>query len=524
MSFAPDTYRDPTFFNGTLAQAIPFREAMSALHAVVVSDLRFKPKDHTAYKAWLAQYEQFYLLEEISDKKAKTAAQIQEVRQKLEALRQDKDRVLGSFYKARQRYFDYLYRLDLDAWFVLDPVITVHPDELFFECFSQDESSYGRVGCNYEVFKQIDSFACGTTNIDYSDALYNEFQKIRDYKQTKLAIDPSGFDLQTTGEENYKEVKIDLPDSWVRGFLQVSSAMTLPARQIELHPMDLHNFCLIMRRKKEREGPRSMRFHLTPGQALRVVFEPWNIEVRCPRSIYKGDESDEIRVWGRRRLLILEDLIPIARSFTLHLLGTGLPSFYVADLGDINFTLGLSGWTANDWSRLGNFDLMAPRTEVDVFTKQRVFQALRKVWKQHPDTLARELRLDRRTVMGALAAYTQAGRAIYDLNKQLYRVRELSREPLPLELLRFANPREEAASRIALQGKVQASSYQNPNGHTVFEGHVIDEIGEQFNAMLTLDRDERITDGLCSCSFFIRNRLYRGPCEHIIALRQTGNI
>ena len=46
---------------------------------------------------------------------------------------------------ARRRYFDYLYQCDRDAWFVLDPVITVHPDEVFFECFSQDESSYGRL-------------------------------------------------------------------------------------------------------------------------------------------------------------------------------------------------------------------------------------------------------------------------------------------------------------------------------------------------------------------------------------------
>ncbi len=28
----------------------------------------------------------------------------------------------------------YLYTKDCDAWIVLDPVITVHPDEVFFEC------------------------------------------------------------------------------------------------------------------------------------------------------------------------------------------------------------------------------------------------------------------------------------------------------------------------------------------------------------------------------------------------------
>ena len=52
LSFAPDTKRQPTYFSGELRQSVAFREAISALHAVVVSDLRFKPKDKTAYKAW----------------------------------------------------------------------------------------------------------------------------------------------------------------------------------------------------------------------------------------------------------------------------------------------------------------------------------------------------------------------------------------------------------------------------------------------------------------------------------------
>ena len=131
---------------------------------------------------------------------------------------------------------------------MLDPVITVHPDEVFFECFSQDESSYGKLSCNYNVFRNINEFQCGTTNIDYSQKLYDEFQKIRNYKDTHFSIDPSGFDVQTTNEDSYKEVKIDLPDSWVRGFLQVSSAMTLESIELNLHPMDLYNVLFHLKR------------------------------------------------------------------------------------------------------------------------------------------------------------------------------------------------------------------------------------------------------------------------------------
>ena len=57
MSFAPDVTRPPTYFSGELRLATTFREAISALHDVVVSDLRFKPKDKSAYKQWLAENE-----------------------------------------------------------------------------------------------------------------------------------------------------------------------------------------------------------------------------------------------------------------------------------------------------------------------------------------------------------------------------------------------------------------------------------------------------------------------------------
>src|SRR5262249_61247815 len=117
-------------------------------------------------------------------------------------------------------------------------------------------------------------------------------------------------------------------------------------------------------------------------------------------------------------------------------------------LGDMSYTLGLSGWTSNDWSGAGNFDLLAPRAEVDDDTRQRVFAALKASWYDTPDALARRLDLDRATVLGALAAYTQAGRAVWDLEKRCYRLRELSREPLPMDRLRFQNDREEQATRF----------------------------------------------------------------------------
>lgn len=514
MSFSPDTTREPTFFSGELRKGIAFREAISALHDVVVSDLRFKPKDRKAYKEWLAQQE-LVDWSQVASRKKKVATEIKSLTETLREVRAQYNSKVGPFESAKRQYFDYLYKRDYNAWFVLDPVITVHPDEIFFECFSQDESSYGRLGSSYEVFKNINEFECGTTNIDYSAQLYNEFQKIRSYKTTRFEVDPSGFNVQTAGEEDYKEVKIDLPDTWVRGFLQVNSAMSLPATRFDLHPMDLHNFCFVLRRHREKKGPRSMRFCLKPGEPIRVVFDPWGFEVVCARSIYEGSEEKEVRVWGRRRIHILERLIPVAKKFTVHLLGQGLPSFYVADLGDLSFTLGLSGWTANDWATAGNFDLMAPRAEVDNHTKQQVFSTLKETWRESPDDLAKKCGLDRATVLGAMSAYTQAGRAIFDLNKNVYRARELSRDPLPMSQLRFSNEREKNANLLVDKKRVKIKKqHVGPGGELTLEGTV-----DHSGVSLIIDSDQRMIKATCNCFFFKKNKLFKGPCEHMLALR-----
>jgi hypothetical protein len=518
MRFAPDTLRAPTYFVADVNRRVPFREAMSALHDVVTADQRYQAPDKSAYKAWLAVNEERLLLQyqaRSDELRARQAPLLEE----LKALRARKDKVLAPFRKAQARFFSYLYLTNRDLWIALDPVITVHPDRVFFEAFSRDESSYASLSCDHEMFDHAGEFACGTTNIDYSDALYDEFQKIRDYKTTRLAIDPGGFRVNTADDPAFIEEKIDVPDSWVRGFLQVSSAMTLPARRLDLHPMDLHNFCHVLRRRRERAGPRSIRFTLVPGEPVRALFEPWNVEIVCRRSLYQGGTAEEIRIWGRRRLLLLERLLPLARGFTVHLMGNGMPSFWIADLPGMRFTLGLSGWVANDWSRAGQFDLLAPRGDVDADSKARVYTALAQRWFATADQLAADTGLARITVECALALYTQAGRVIHDLALGVYRLRELARDPLPLDALRFASAAEqEAAAIVALHALDEAPAEALPDGAVRLSG-VARSGDRRYRTMLVLDADQRIANGACECNQFTQHRLRQGPCAHMLALR-----
>jgi hypothetical protein len=520
MSFSPDASRSPTFFRAELALHLPFREAISALHDVVVSDLRFQPKDRTAYKEWAAQHLKTLLdLDLIASQRADLAVRVAALQAELNTLTARSFKRKGLFWRAQSDYFSHLFRTNLKVFRLFDPVITVHPDEVFFECFSKDESTYARLSASYDVFKNIHDVSCGTTNVDYSEDLYKEFQKIRDYKRTDFQVDPSGFEVQTQHEDLYKEVKIDLPDSWVRGFLQVNSAMSLPSTRVSLHPMDVFDICALLRRKKEKVGPRSLRFILQPGQPVRLCFDPWNIQLTCRRSTYTGSEPMEVRIWGRRRLLTLERLIPIARSFTVHLLGSGMPSFYVADLGPLSFTLGLSGWTSNDWSSSSQFDLLAPRAQVDPLTQKLVFDTLKQSWFATPDAIAARCGRDRATVLGALGAFTQAGRAIFDINKDVYRARELSQDPLPLSSLRFSSDREASAERLLLSNTVRDFSSRYDPSSNLHLSASITQKNDTYSPSLTIDQDQKIILAECSCFWYKQNKLLKGPCEHMLALR-----
>ena len=526
-SFAPDVLRPPTRFDGTLRRDglayLQVREGLSALHSVVVSDMRTRGRDKTAYREWLAQNEAQLLAGFMADTSG-AQKRIKEVTAELKDVREAKSEALSPFYKAQNEYFKWLYIHNRDAWYVLDPVITVHPDRLLFEAFSQDESSYCSVSIRHEAFDHSGEMLCGTTNIDYSASLYEEFQKIRNYKDTRLQLDPTGFDVTVGDDPAFREEKIDLPDSWLRGFLQVSSAMALPATVVELHPMDLFNICAQLRGQRERSGPRSMRFEFAPNQSPVIVFEPWEKRLVTKRSQRLGEplaQARTIRVWGRRRLLTLERLISQATRVRVHLLGTGMPSFWVIEMGLVTVTLGLSGWSSNDWAASAQFHLMAPQADLKDAERDAVAQCLQERWQASAAELATATGLSSAQVHTAMSHWMQLGRAVYDLSAERYAWRELLREPLtPAQLQQADNPEEKAALALIRAGKVPAPQLSHAEGFTRVSGQIPRGDGKRFfDTQLELNSDERMTDAYCSCNYFQQHRLFQGPCQHMVALR-----
>ncbi len=516
LSFTPDLTRDPTFFVGTLGNTVDFREAISVLHSVVTHDLRPKATDKDAYFRWLSG-QRSELLAQAQTRRARDADRLAKLRGQLQDLNRQEQAALSDCRKAENRYFKWQFKEDRKAWFVLDPVIAVHPDELSFECFSADESVYGRIGVDLEMFERISEFQTGVTNIDYSQRLYDAFQQMRSHSRTELRVNPEGFAAEIeTGQEIFEE-KIDLPDIWVRGFLQVSAAMTLPMGRVRLHPMDMHNICARLRARKETHGPRALRFRLRPGAPVEVVFEPWDEVLACPRSVCHVETEEEIRIWGRRRLRILERMVPIARHFDLHLFGSGMPCFVIADLGPMRFTLGLSGWTSNDWARAGHFDLLAPRRRVPASLGRRILEHLRCAWIGTSAEVAAAIGADVQDAASALTGLAQAGRVMFDLDKGFWRLRELMQEPLSIAELRFADDTEQLVDQLFAADLVELDTLtpQQISG-------VVTEDGRRHVVSVLTDKDERITGDDCTCWHIRKNALRKGPCAHMIALRRAS--
>jgi hypothetical protein len=488
------------------------------LHDVVISDLRFKPRDKTAYEEWKKNERSRVLsLRQQTYQQAKKEI----LARREEAVPPDMEKQFGHYrrmyWDARQKYASYLLKNDPSLWRMLmpcDPVITVADDVVFFECFSADESSYGCLTVDRETaFGKSAETRFGTTNVDYSWDLFDHFQALRSYRETRFKVDPAGFTVATEGNADYREEKIDLPDGWLRGFMQTQAAMTLPARRVPLTGEAVYSLLAFLKRHKARKSPRALRIEMVAGKPPALVLEPW--EQRVP--VYGEplrSSSESIRIWGRQRLLALARLLPLARKFEVHLLGTGLPSFWIADMGDMKLTLGLSGWTTNDWTRGSALDLLAPPAQPSAELNSSV---ARFVQTKRAAAFA-----DIDLACGGQPAQTAAalnhlahtGQLIHDLPNAVYRWRQIMPKALGEAELGAENPELAASKELLVRKNAKLDSRTQAAG-----GFLVTGVAEGKPVELFLNADGLIKRGKCLCSHHYKFGIRAGPCRHLLALR-----
>jgi hypothetical protein len=555
MEVSAELSRPPVALRAMVRDSLSYARLMLALYEVVSGDHRGKPKDHTAYQQWVQER----YLEELPEAMAAAHRNLADLKRRDEAARElvrdIQRRVYGEeaklatneFYNARGRYYKWLLTHDRHAWMLLDPVVSVHPDCTVFEVFSIDESSYGRVTVPMDKLECLDQTVFGTTNVDYSSALADEFRRVRNYRPAFITIGGGDVSIATAAGERL-EKKIDLPPTWVRGFLQVQSAAAFPSTDLTLSGTTFADILGVLKSRREDHGPRSLRFNLTPGECPTITVEPWNIVIREPLHKFIGSQPTEIRVWGRRRLMALDNLLAYAEDVQVRLLGTGMPSYWSVQLDGHRFDLGISGWTKNDWSRAARFDLLSSTGAVSPGDVEQAAEILSKRLFLTPEELATQADMPREAATVALQRLCREGRAMYDFSTPpcpkrgtselgrrdggegssgLYRWRQLM--PFPVEI-EEEDDRVHLAKRLIATGGVRwlkpgedESEFGAPNqaeSATRYRAQVRggeEKRERKFQVIIDLDADGRAIYAQCNCAWHRREKLRKGPCAHILA-------
>ncbi len=478
-------------FAAHIKRPLRFREGLSALYAVVGSDYRYQPKDRTQYLAYL---------------------------------RLKKETASASIWQAQQAYFGWLLRNDPLQFCILDPVVTVHPDQVMFEVFAKDESNYACLAFTRAAFDEVGETACGTTNIDFSDHLYASVQQMRGYRKTHLKIGTEGVGVATETRPEVLEKSIRIPDSWLRGFLQVQSAAALPLDHVRLAPMDLYNALRHLRMHGDRKGKRrGLRFELVPAQKPKIVLEPWETVIESTSEPFQGRQARVVRVWGRRRLMTIKRLLPFVESVDVYLLGSGLPSFWVLRAGDMTLTLGLTGFNAANWSGAVGFDLMLPRKTQDAEPTAKVVRFLAGgVFAATREEIAQQTGIKGAALIEALQLGCQHGQLMYDIATGKYRLRPVTESKIDLVRIQYRNQREKVAhDLISRRGAVKIAS-ENRIAREGLEltGQVtVEEDKRDYRPQMLLADEGQVRRVSCTCAQFRNAGIKGGPCVHLIALR-----
>jgi antitoxin component HigA of HigAB toxin-antitoxin module len=553
LGLSPDlTREEKVSFLGKLKHPLIFRDAMLMLREIVISDTSIKKKERVDFFVWLegeierriVKHEQYMpqVREELNDNMNELISQIGDKDSEIEKLYKlrneikreiDKQDIWRDYNNLERNFWKFLRDRDYDLWLVLDPVITVHKDEVSFEAFSIDESTYGCLSIDIDEFELLQEPKLGTTNIDFSYKLAKEIERFRTYNEVNLSVNPEGFSVESGVMPEYVEKKIDLPETWIKGFNQVSAAASLGGIDVTINKTDMYDICSYLRRHKAKESPRYMKWILEPGENIKILFEPFK-EVLTLKSIYNGEKKREEKIWGRRRWLVMEKIIPLANSFKIRLLGFGMPQFIIADMGSMKMTVGLTSWSSNDWVKGTAFNIMGGFIGEGNYNK--VYELLKEKRALSMDEIFNELKEDSKYACKAgIGMLLKKGEGYYDPINDKVRFRRLISEPLPEEMYKTTETELNVQEHIN-EGMDNFIVSVNDEGEYVFKHSMktpnpkkgkwkyyrtpdFDREYDYTDTEIRIDEDGAITYVKCDCKEFKKGaRNISEPCEHILAL------
>ncbi|MDU8946400.1 SWIM zinc finger family protein [Ovoidimarina sediminis] len=357
-----------------------------------------------------------------------------------------------------------------------DPVATVGPSAVRFEGFSACCSTYIRLDL-YDDALEVSERRHGTTNVDFGAELRGALASVG--RETALGLSIGARDV-TVARDGHEiiEKKVPLPVRWLKGFAEVQVVIA------EMEPV--FRLPRVAAQRYLRALPRGKADH-----------QLWVSYAGGTARVSTRETQGAVPLRGVQRLRVLEPLTALANDLQVHVNQRTGATSWALDFGSQRLWLVLN---AEPWRGFsGDGGVLSKIASEDDTAVAAVRAQLN--WQDRIDmtTLAGATGLTISEISRALAKLAAIGLLGFDLHSGCYFHRVL---PFDMKRVEGLNPRLKAARGLVDKGTV----YIKGDSALV----------ESETAVHTVSPSEE--GWRCTCPWFAKNGIERGPCKHVLAV------
>jgi len=376
-----------------------------------------------------------------------------------------------------------------------DPILSAQGDRLRAEVFSACNGVYARVDLLEDGFRGRIGF--GTTNVDIGPELRAALIDIKPQDDFKLTIGTEGLTSthrETISEsvvsigERIHERPVKMPDRWVRAL----------GNTAEIHREMSHVMTL--------KGMAAKGFLTTLPSATSVVKEGWLTPTPTGAKLMARQVANAVFISGLHRLSALKRIMMHVNDIKFYMLRDKTPGPLLLEVGlpGARLTISLTEKSYVGYSGVGALleALSSEKTNADaeLIRQSLSFDAiideeeLRKTWG-----------ISRARIENALALLAVSGKVGYDVAESAYFHREL---PEDEKRILKDNPRLVGAKKLIAADAVETAADNKWIVHS-----------KEASYLVTYNSTVPITDGTCTCTWYLENLNRKGPCKHLLAVK-----
>ena len=385
------------------------------------------------------------------------------------------------------RYFQYTPEA------LRDPILSAQGDRLRAEVFSACNGVYARVDLLQEGFKGKIGF--GTTNVDIGPELRSALIDIKPQDDFKLTIGTEGLtsthreklaeNVMSMGEKIH-ERPVAMPDRWVRAL----------GNTAEIHHQMEHVMTL--------KGMAAKGFLTTLPPATAVNKEGWLTPTPTGAKLMTRRTGTAVFISGLHRLSALKRIMMHVSEIKFYMLKNMTPGPLLVELTlpGARVTVSLTEKSYVGYSGVGAL-LEALSSEETNDDAELIRQSLAYDAVIDEEKLRTTWGISRTRVENALALLAVSGKIGYDVAEKAYFHREL---PENEKRILKDNPRLVGAKKL-LDAVISTAD----NKWTVGS--------KDANYLVTYNPQAPITEGTCTCTWYLENLNRKGPCKHLLAVK-----